>query len=150
MTRFILFVPLLCMLSLTLQARELIKPEDAVEYRQAAFQVIRFQFAAMAQMIRGEREFTNEEFQRRAQAMNTVIPLAHEGFIDTTRNESGSRAADRLWDERERFDQIMARFASDTAELVEVAAEGSQRQVRNQFREAMRHCKACHDQYRMD
>jgi len=148
--RLFLFVPLFCMLSLSFQARELIKPEDAVEYRQAAFQVIRFQFGAMAQMIRGEREYTNEEFQRRAQAMHTLIPLAHEGFIDTTRNESGSRTADRLWDERERFDLIMARFESDTAELVKVAAEGSKRQVRNQFREAMRHCKACHDQYRMD
>ncbi|WP_409525015.1 c-type cytochrome [Nitrincola sp. MINF-07-Sa-05] len=150
MNRLFLFVPLFCLFSLSLQARELIKPEDAVEYRQAAFQVMRFQFGAMAQMIRGEREFTNAEFLQRSQALHTLIPLAHEGFIDTTQNESTSRAADRLWDERERFDQIMARFKSDTAELVDVAAEGSQRQVRDQFRQAMRHCKACHDQYRLD
>ncbi|WP_348682580.1 cytochrome c, partial [uncultured Cobetia sp.] len=57
------------------------KTEDAIQYRQAVFQTLAWQFSPMGAMVKGKQDYDAEEFRTRAERLALLAQMPWEGFI---------------------------------------------------------------------
>jgi cytochrome c556 len=117
--------------------------KDSVEYRQAAFQLIRHNMADIGDMVKGDITYDTERVAERAKALATLTTLPWYGFTV----EGGDAKAD-IWQNLADFESRGAKLASDAALLHTAALTGDQAEVRRAFGTFARNCKACHDKYK--
>lgn len=123
--------------------------DEAVEYRQQAFQLIRQNFGYMAGMVRGEIDFDGAMFEERAQSLSHLSHIPWSGFSYAGENYSGSGDAKaEIWQNKDDFDARALQFQQDAQALAEAATSHRLRDVRSTFMSAARNCQQCHDRYR--
>ncbi|ODC03405.1 hypothetical protein BFW38_07425 [Terasakiispira papahanaumokuakeensis] len=125
------------------------KPDDAIEYRQSVFEVGRFQFGGMAAMLRGEQDWNTPAFTEHAKVLATIAPLLRTGF-SVESHEGDTDALPKIWREKAEFDELLNSYISDAEKLYQIAQQGDENAMKQQFKATARHCKACHDDYRAD
>ena len=123
----------------------------AIEYRQSAFTMIRYNFGPMAAMIKGEKEFNAADFAKYAEAVATLSKFPGAGFIPGSDKGGKTEAKEGIWSNRADFDKKMETFQVEAASLAE-AAKGatSVDAIKPQFGKVAESCKACHKEYRQD
>ncbi|MCH8538793.1 MAG: cytochrome c [Alkalimonas sp.] len=131
-------------------ANAFVDGEDAVSYRQATFQTIRFNLVDINDMFRGNVPYDLERVQRRAEALATLSQLPWEAFNIPGADHASGKVKAELWQNLEDFNSRGDKFAADAAALHEAAQAGDRRQIQGAFREFANNCKACHDNYRAD
>lgn len=124
------------------------KPEDSVEYRQAAFRLMGFQLNVLNPLHRSQ-SYADEAFAYRSEMLSRLGELAHEGFTEESQ-QADSRASSRIWENQADFDERMRSFIETTANMAEASRAGDNRETRNLFRQTLQSCRSCHDQYRLD
>ncbi len=125
-------------------------PEDAVQYRQALYQVISAQTSVMGGMVRGDIEFDAQEINKRAQNIAQTGALLPETYFPETRGVSESRMRDRAWNNMADFQSKGENFGKALSELLEAStsADFDLRQARSTVGALVQSCRSCHDDYR--
>jgi len=125
------------------------KPEDQIKNRRAAFTLVSANFGPIAATVKGERPFNQADVLRWAERVDFVSRLPWEYF--TPGSEKGeTRAKAEVWSEAAKFKAAGDRFQAEAAKLAQVAKGGDLAQVRAQFGEVAKTCRACHDNFRRD
>ncbi|CAM3861621.1 c-type cytochrome [Rheinheimera salexigens] len=117
--------------------------KDSVEYRQAAFQLIRHNMADIGDMVKGDVTYDADRVKERATALATLTTLPWYGF-----SVKGGDAKAEIWDNLADFKSRGEKLASDAAVLHTASLNGDQAEIRKAFGTFARNCKACHDKYK--
>jgi cytochrome c556 len=125
-----------------------VKPETAIRYRQGVYTVIGWNFAPLAQMVRGKTAWDQAEFARRAERIAFLAPQLLEGFPAGSDTGAKTAAKAGIWSHMDDFRAKMDDLVTQSRRLAEVARGGDEAQMKEQFRQTAGACKACHDQYR--
>ncbi|MDR9468236.1 cytochrome c [Marinospirillum sp.] len=124
--------------------------EDAVEYRQALYQVISAQAGVMGAMVKGDMDFDGEEINKRAKTISQVAGLLSETYFPATRDVDASNMKDVAWEEMESFQEKGKEFGQALQELVQASssADFDRNQAKSTVGALGKSCKSCHDDYR--
>ncbi len=125
-----------------------IKPEDAIKYRQGAFNVIGWNMVAMSAMVKGEKPYDQAAFARHAELVALLAKQPWEGFIKGS-DAGHTRVKPEIWSNAEGFRKAAQTFETESARLVEVVKAGEQGAIKTQFGALGKSCKACHDDFRL-
>lgn len=135
----------------TAQASAFTNASDAVEYRQKAFSLIRENFAYMASMVRGERDFDADMFKTRAETLYHLSHVPFEAFTGAGENATAnSDALPVIWENWSDFEGKRDTFQAAVKELVAAAESENMREIRPKFMDTARSCQQCHQGYRAD
>ena len=107
------------------------KAEDAVKYRQSAFQLMASHFGRMQPVVRGQAPYDKAAIKANVDLLVTLSALPWPAFGD---GMTGGGAKPEVW--------------SDAAKLSAAANAGDLDKLRAAFGETGASCKACHDSYR--
>lgn len=122
--------------------------KDSVEYRQAAFQLIRHNMADIGDMIKGEVSYDAARVNARASALATLTTLPWQAFMVPGTEKGGGDAKAEIWQNLQDFNSRGEKLAADALALKAAADSGEQAEVRKAFGAFARNCKACHDDYK--
>ena len=126
------------------------EPEAAITYRQANFQMIRGNFAAMAEMVKGQTAYDQQAFARYATNLAQLSQMPTEAFkvAGSDKGETGARA--EVWSDWAGFEAKMTQFQQDAEALRVAAASGDEGASKQAFAAAAKNCKSCHESYKKD
>jgi len=129
-------------------AAQFAKPEDAVKYRKAAFQVMAAHFGRIGAMANGKAPFDAAAAASNADVVAFAAKLPFAGFVEgTSGTEKGTPKAS-VWTERAKFDDGAKKMQEATAKLAAAAKGGKLDDVKAAFGAAADTCKGCHDNFR--
>lgn len=129
-------------------AAQFAKPEDAVKYRKAAFQVMAAHFGRIGAMAAGKAPFDAAAAASNAEVVAFASKLPFAGFVEgTSGTEKGTPKA-IVWTERAKFDDGAKKMQEATAKLAAAAKGGKLDDIKAAFGAAADTCKGCHDNFR--
>jgi cytochrome c556 len=124
------------------------KPEDAVKYRQGAFQVMNSHFGRLGAMANGRVPFDAATAQANADLVVTMSRLPYVAFIDGSDKVGNTRAKPEVWSKRADFEAAAKKTQDELLKLQAAAKTGNLDQIKAAFGAAGQSCKACHDNFR--
>lgn len=125
--------------------------EKAVNYRQAVFTAMGYNFGPMVAMVKGEIAWDGDQFAKRAERVADLAPMPWEGFGKATADVPDTDAKAAIWEDPDKFERLQERLAKRTAKLAKAAAGGAERgEVAQAFKQVGETCKSCHDDYKKD
>ncbi|WP_010324737.1 c-type cytochrome [Marinobacterium stanieri] len=126
--------------------------DDAIQYRQGVYKAMEWNLTRMAAMVQGRAEYSAEEFSRRSERLVLLSGMVSEGFADeqSARGEAvETRASYRIWQQQDRFGELMSEMQTRTQALQQAASSGEAADdLRPLVGRLAQSCKACHDKYR--
>ena len=125
-----------------------VKPEDAIKYRKSVMTVMSWQFQPLGAMVKGERPFDKDVFVKNAAYLEVLSKMPLEGFIAGSDKGGDTKAKPEIWTEMDKFKGGMEKLQTETAKLALVAKTGDMNQIKAQFGETAKSCKACHDNFK--
>ena len=123
------------------------KPEDAVKYRQAAFQLISSHFGRMQPVIKGQTPYDAAAIKANVDLLKTLSTLPWAGFVEGSQAGTGSKP--EVWTDAAGFKAAQVKFEGAVDKLSVAANSGDLDRVRAAFGDVGASCKACHDSYRV-
>ncbi|MBQ4838959.1 MULTISPECIES: c-type cytochrome [Pseudoalteromonas] len=148
MKKLLTLVTLLAGFSMQSQANTLFKEkEDAIEYRKAAFQLIRYQIGDMGDMLKGKVPFDAERFKQRAHNAAQLSNMPWEAFIAGT-DKGDTSALPEIWSDRATFDKKAADFAKYAQALATASESGDKKVIAKAFGKWAQGCKDCHKSFK--
>lgn len=120
---------------------------DLIEYRQAAFKLIKWQLQGLNDMVKGREPFDAAEARRRAEALAALSELPWEGFAYPSSN-GPTEAKASIWERKPAFEKKAAAFRDATEDLRTSAARGRRDELGRALHTTAKSCKACHDEFR--
>jgi cytochrome c556 len=126
------------------------KGEQALKFRQSAYQVMAWNFGPMGAMAQGKVPFDAAEFAKRAERVAQIAPMLSEGFPAETKDLPHSELKPAMWANRADFDAKMKDLVDRTATLATVAKGGDFAKSKAAFFDTANACKACHEKYKND
>ncbi|CAM4280322.1 cytochrome C [Pseudoalteromonas byunsanensis] len=121
--------------------------EDAIEYRKAAFQLIRYQIGDMGDMMKGKVPFDAKRFAERANNAAQLSAMPWEAFIEGS-DKGDTDALPAIWSDRETFDKKAQAFAQYAQELAVAASSGDKKVIGPAFKNWAKGCKDCHKSFK--
>jgi len=123
------------------------KPSDAIEYRQAAFSMIRVQIGDMGDMLKGKVPFDAERFQKRADNAAALSKMPWEAFVaGSDKGDTSALAA--VWSDNETFMKKAVAFQQYADELAVAAQSGDKKVIGKAFGAWAKGCKDCHKSFK--
>lgn len=129
------------------------KPEDLIRIRQASFRVIGWHCGRVKALLEGQ--YDKEQVLAAATVIQSVANAGLNPFFAPGTDQGigfhDSKAKPEAVDPAQaaKLAEVIAGFRKDANELVKVAATGDKEATRTQFGNLTRHCKACHDDFRV-
>ncbi|HEA17478.1 hypothetical protein LCGC14_2143870 [marine sediment metagenome] len=123
------------------------KPSDAIEYRQAAFSMIRVQIGDMGDMLKGKVPFDAERFQQRANNAAALSKMPWEAFVAGS-DKGDTSALPAIWSDNETFMKKAAAFQQYADELAVAAQTGDKKVIAKAFGPWAKGCKDCHTSFK--
>ena len=123
------------------------KPEEAVEYRQAAKLLLGSHFGRMAPVARGQVEFYAEAIKSNVEIVKMLAALPWAGFGPGT---EGGDAKPEIWSNAKGFEEERTTFMNSIEALSEAANTGEVEKFKAAFGKTGQSCRSCHDAYRKD
>jgi cytochrome c556 len=127
-----------------------IRPEKVIRYRQSAMAMIGWNFSPLGAMVKGKTLFDAKEFSRRADRLEFLGPQLLEGFSKGSDTGAETDAKPEIWTDFDDFQVMLNDYVNESRKLAEVARNGSESDMKEQFRKTADSCKACHDKYRAE
>jgi cytochrome c556 len=127
--------------------------EEAVEYRRAVFEAIKWNFLSIKDMIKGKKDFNAEELAKNADRVAALSKMHLDGFIPDSGIGSTKRkneAKPEIWKNWDDFKAKNSKFEEESAKLAEVAKSSKMEDVKPSFEATAKSCKSCHDDYRKE
>jgi len=132
-------------MSVAAQTIQFAKPEDAVKYRQGAFQLIRAHFSSLQPVVKGEVPYDKAAVAGDVYVLDVVAKLPWKAFMQGTQ---GGAAKDIIWSDPDGFKKAQENFLATLGPLTQAADEGNLDKLRAAFAKTGAACKACHDIFR--
>lgn len=123
------------------------EPSDAIEYRQAAFSMIRVQIGDMGDMLKGKVEFDAERFKHRANNAAALSKMPWEAFV-TGSDKGETSALPAIWSDDETFMKKATAFQQYADELAAAAQTGDKKVIAKAFGPWAKGCKDCHSSFK--
>ena len=125
------------------------KPEDAIKYRKAAFQVMQTHFGRVGAMANGRIPFDAAVIANNAAIAETMSKLPYAAFIDGT-DKGDTNAKPEIWANRAKFNAAAEKMQGEMSKLAVVAKTGTIDAIKAQVGATGGACKACHDDFRKE
>jgi cytochrome c556 len=149
MKKILLTVAVTAMMIPAVFANNFKETADAIEYRQAAFGLIAYNFGDMGAMLKGKKPFDAAVFSSRADNVAALSKLPHEGFIDGS-DKGDTEALAKIWQDKADFDSKITAFQDNAAALAIAAKTSNENNIKQAFANTGKSCKGCHDVYKKD
>lgn len=130
-------------------AAQFAKPEDAVKYRKAAFNVMAAHFGRVAAMANGRIPFDPKAAADNAEIATMMSKLPYAGFAPGT-DKGETRAEAKIWTEMDKFNAAASKMQDEMLKLNVAAKGGNLDAIKAAVGETGKSCKACHDNYRKE
>jgi cytochrome c556 len=127
-----------------------IRPEKVIRYRQSAMDMVGWNFSPLGAMVKGKTPFDAKEFSRRADRLEFLGPQLLEGFSKGSDTGAETDAKPEIWTDFDNFQALLNDYVNESKKLADVARNGSEADMKEQFRKTAESCKACHDKYRAE
>ncbi len=121
------------------------KAEDAVKYRQSAFQLMASHFGRMQPVVKGQVPYDKAAIKANVDLLKTLSSLPGAAF---GAGMTGGAAKPEIWSDSAGFKKAMDNYQANLAKLSAAADAGDLDKLRVAFGETGASCKACHDSYR--
>lgn len=125
------------------------KPEDAVKYRKASFQVMAAHFGRIVAMANGRAPFNGPAAAANADVVAFMSNLPFAGFVEGTSGTDKGEPKANVWSERAKFDAAAKKLQEEAAKLATAAKANNLDQLKAAFGATAATCKACHDDFRV-
>jgi cytochrome c556 len=125
------------------------RPDDAVKYRKAAFQVMAAHFGRIGAMANGRVPFDGAAAAANAEVVAFVSNLPFAGFVEGTSGSDKGQPKPNVWTERAKFDAGAKKMQEEVAKLAMAAKANNLDQLKAAFGAAAGTCKSCHDDFRV-
>ncbi|MBT42506.1 MAG: cytochrome C556 [Idiomarina sp.] len=123
--------------------------ESAVDYRQSAFSIMRANFVAMAEMVKGDVDYDASIFEQRAEDFARLSQIPWAGFTtEGAMPGDNTDALQEIWDNWDDFKKRSEDLIADAKSLAEASTSGSLETIKPAFMAAAKNCKGCHDNYK--
>lgn len=145
-TFFASFAVLVATLCLPFAAQaQFAKAEDAVTYRQSAFQLMGSHFGRMQPVMKGQVPYDKGAIASNIAVLNEISKLPWAAFGAGT--EGGNAKVD-IWLDPESFKKAQEKFSISLKALTAASDAGNFDNLRVAYGEVGASCKACHDAFR--
>jgi cytochrome c556 len=124
------------------------RPEDAILYRQAAFQVVRKHFGSLGAMANGKAPFDARAASADAGVLAAVFRLPYTAFGPGTGQGANTKANPQIWQKMDEFQKDTEAHDAAMTRLIAAAQSGDLAQLKAAFGPAARTCKTCHDSFK--
>jgi cytochrome c556 len=124
------------------------KPEDAVRYRQSAFNVMGNHMGRLGAMASGRVPFDANAAQVNADILSTLSRLPFAGFTENSQGVGTTSALPVVWSQPDKFKAAAQKMQDEVAKLNAAAKTGNADQFKAAFGAAAGTCKSCHDDFR--
>ncbi len=131
-------------------APDKIQPEKVIRYRQSAMAMIGWNFSPLGAMVKGKTAFDAKEFSRRADRLEFLGPQLLEGFSKGSDSGAETDAKPEIWTDFDNFQAMLNDYIGESKKLADVARNGSEADMKEQFKKTAESCKTCHDKYRAE
>jgi cytochrome c556 len=121
------------------------KPEDAIEYRQAAMHLIGYQLKQLEAVVKGDVAFEKEAFAQSAGVLKMLATLPWEAMMVTGTDKGETTMSAAVFEKAAEFKEAAAAFESATAQLAGAADLDA---AKEQFFAVAGNCKGCHGKFR--
>jgi|UniRef100_UPI00404816E7 cytochrome c556 len=121
------------------------KAEDAVKYRQGAFQMIKAHFSALQPVIKGQVPYDKARVAAEVSVLDVLSTLPWVAFGPGT---EGGGALEVVWSDTNGFKAAQDKFLASLKPLTVAAQAGDLDKLRAAFVKTGASCKACHDNFR--
>jgi cytochrome c556 len=125
------------------------KPEDAIKYRKAGFNIMAAHFGRLGAMAQGKVPFDAKVAAENADVLAVVAKLPLTAFVEGS-DKGETRAKPEIWKEAAKFKEAADKNQAEMAKLVAAAKTGNLDNLKAAFGSAAPTCKACHDSFRKD
>ncbi|MBW7656871.1 cytochrome c [Hydrogenophilus thermoluteolus] len=130
-----------------------LKPEEKVKFRQASYTTMAWNMGKIkAMVVDGTMPFSQTQVSA---AANVIAAIANSGmgalYSPDTLGVVGfkkSRLKENFFQEQDEVRKIATNFVEQANKLAEVAAMGDKDEIKAQFGEVGKACKACHEKFR--
>jgi cytochrome c556 len=127
--------------------------DEAVTYRQEAFQAIRSEFSAMGDMVKGDTPFDNDLFIEKAMILRS---LSDDPWVAFSEGTSGYHytgdgdAKHSIWEKNSKFNKYAETFQVAVKALAQevIEQDNTADSVRNTFMTVGKTCQQCHNSYK--
>ncbi|WP_028117929.1 c-type cytochrome [Ferrimonas senticii] len=123
---------------------------DAIDYRQAAFGLIKENFADMGAMLKNKKPMDSQVFAERAEHLAMLAAIPFNGFDVKGSDQGDTGALPAVWSDRGEFNAIADKFQLATKALAKASSSGDSRAIAKAFGGVGKTCKGCHDQFKAD
>lgn len=127
------------------QAQSFQSTDDAIAYRQGAFQVLSAHMNVLRPIMRGQTPYNAESVQKTVDLIATLAELPWAGFGPGT---EGGNAKKDIWANNKTFKDTRAQFIVNVKALKEAAGKGDLELVKKSFNDVGQSCRTCHDNFR--
>lgn len=124
--------------------------EDAIDYRQAAFGLIKENFSDMWAMMKDKKPMDEKAFAQRAQHLALLAQIPFTGFDVAGSDMGDTSALPAIWQKRDEFDAKASQFQLATERLAQVTQSGDAGDIKKAFGAVGKTCKGCHDNFKAE
>ena len=125
------------------------KPDDAIKYRKASFNVMATHFGRLGAMANGRLPYEAKAAADNAELVTTMSKLPWAAFGEGT-DKGETRAKPEIWKESAKYKEAADKMQAEMAKLNVAAKAGNVEALKAAFGPAAASCKACHDNFRKD
>jgi len=131
------------------------KPEDAIKFRKAGYNVMSWNMGKIKAMTIDVPE--SFDAKQVASAANAIASIANMGmgalYIAGSEESIGdmkTRAKAEIFTDKDGVKEVAIKFNQAANELAKIAATGDKVAIVQAFKDTGASCKACHDKYRKE
>lgn len=133
------------LLAVNVHAQAFGKADDAIDYRQGAFQIMKAHFGALQPVVKGQIAYDQAAVLANVEILDQVSKLPWKAFGAGT---EGGDARPDIWLDEEGFQAAQKKYLDSLVPLTAAAKAGDLDQLKKAFAATGASCKACHDSFR--
>ena len=122
------------------------KPQDAIDYRRAAFTLMGTHFGRAAVMAYGRVPFDAKAVADNVELATLLSKLPYAGFVEGS-DKGNTNALPKIWTEQDKFRAAAAKMQEEMVKLNAVAKTGNVDLIKAAVSDTDKACKACHEVY---
>ena len=124
---------------------------EATEYRQAIFKLVKSNVGPLGGMARNKVEFDIDVVKKNSARLNQLSAMIPDYFVtNTSEFDVSTEALPKIWENQDDFNSKANEFNVATAAIMSSVESGDEASIKKAIGGMFRTCKACHDEYKKD
>ena len=146
MTKTKVLVGLATLAGVAVSATGIAVGQDAIAQRKELMKQIGGAAKTSTEMVKGEKPYDAKAAETAASTMAKNWLAFAKLFPDDSKTGGETRAAPKIWEQRNDFEDRLTRATKDAEAAVTAASQGAEA-FKASFGEVAKNCKSCHDAY---